>query len=58
MIFEVTLKLRVTADSAADAGDWAISAAEHLTDTFNDDESLDPLVAWEVKTFDTEQVKP
>jgi hypothetical protein len=58
MIFEVTLKLRVTADSAADAGDWALSAAEHLTETFNDDESLDPLVAWEAKTFDTEPVKP
>lgn len=49
MIFDVTLKIRVEVEDAGEAADWAINAAEHLNDTFNDDESMDPLVAWETK---------
>lgn len=49
MNFEVTLKVRVTADSSSDAADWAINASEHLNDTFNDDGAMDPLVGFEVK---------
>ena len=53
MIFDVTLKIRVTvrvtADGIDEAVDWAIGAAEHLSDTYNDEGLMDPLVAYEVK---------
>ena len=44
MKFEITLTLTVEAASAAAALDLGIGAAEHLTETFNDDGSLDERV--------------
>jgi len=44
MNFTLTLTLIVTADTAQEAHDVGIGAAEHLLDTFNDDGSLSSLV--------------
>jgi hypothetical protein len=41
MQFEITLTLTVDAPSSSDAINLGIGAAEHLSQTFNDDGSLD-----------------
>jgi hypothetical protein len=48
---EVTLVLTVEADDLEDAQNLGISAAEHLTDTFNDNGSIDPLVGVSVSAL-------
>jgi len=49
MQFNVTLTLTVEAPDLATAEGIGIGAAEHLTDTFNDDESINPLVRVEAQ---------
>lgn len=44
MKFQVVLSLRVEAESGDEAFDLGVAAAEHLIDTFNDNDSIDPLV--------------
>ena len=45
--FNVTLNLVVEAETAADAAELGFSMCEHLVDTFNDNESISPLVSVE-----------
>lgn len=47
MKFIVTLTLDIEAEDQETANEIAIGACEHLNDTYNDDGSLDPLMAWE-----------
>lgn len=42
MQHRVTLTMQVAADTAADAEAVGLAAAEHLLETFNDDESIEP----------------
>ena len=44
MKYNVTLEMEVEAESSVDALNIGIGAAEHLNDTFNDDESINPLM--------------
>lgn len=53
MNYEVTLTFTVQADSAEDANDLGIAAAQHLADTFNDDDSISNLMATSVKEIPT-----
>ena len=48
--FTLTLELRVIAKTSADAVDLGISAAEHLLDTFNDNETIDQILAIDAKS--------
>lgn len=48
MKYEVTIRVVVEADSPEDAYELGVSAAEHLSDTFNDDESLTPFMGVDV----------
>lgn len=48
MQFEVNLNLIVEADDADEAHDLGMSMCEHLVDTFNDDDSISPLVRVDV----------
>lgn len=43
--FYVTIQLIVTAETAADAAELGFNAAEHLLDTFNDNQSIEMLAA-------------
>lgn len=47
--YEVTLKIRVEAESSASAFDIGYGAFEHLLDTFNDNESIGRNAVVEVK---------
>lgn len=42
--YTIHLSIEVKANSKSEAHELGTSAAEHLMDTFNDDESLNPLV--------------
>lgn len=50
--FNVTLNLVVEAETAADAVDLGFSMCEHLCDTFNDNESISPLVSVEASVVE------
>ncbi len=54
MKFNVTLHLVVEAETSADAVDIGFSACEHLCDTFNDNDSISPLVSVEANAVVTE----
>jgi flagellar biosynthesis regulator FlbT len=45
MKFKVRLTLFVEADNADDANEMGIAMCEHLVDTFNDNDSISPLVS-------------
>ena len=55
MKYEVTIRVVVEADSPEDAYEIGINAAEHLSDTFNDDESLSPFMGVDVNPNPVEQ---
>lgn len=55
MKYEVTIRVVVEADSPEDAHELGINAAEHLSDTFNDDQSLSPLMGVDVNPNPVEQ---
>ena len=44
--FQVTLRLTVNVPTIEEAKAWADSAVEHLTDTFNDEERIQPQLSW------------
>ena len=50
--YTCTLTFVVTAESQDDAADLAFDAGQHLLETFNDDESIGPIV-----NFTTEEMK-
>lgn len=51
--FYVTIQLRVRAGSSGEACEFGIAAAEHLLDTFNDNETIDPLVSVDALPIET-----
>lgn len=51
--FYVTIQLRVRAGSSGEACEFGIAAAEHLLDTFNDNETIDPLVSVDALPVET-----
>jgi hypothetical protein len=48
MKYEVKITLTIEAESSSDAYDIGIGAAEHLVDTFNDNDSISSLVLIQV----------
>lgn len=47
--FYVTIRLRVKAETAAEAVELGFNAADHLLDTFNDNETIDQILAVDAK---------
>ena len=55
MKYEVTIRVIVEADSPEDAYELGSNAAEHLSDTFNDDDGSTPFVGVDVNPHPVEQ---
>ena len=48
--FYLTIRLRVKAKTAAEAVELGLNAADHLLDTFNDNETIDQILAIDAKS--------